>query len=205
MRTLGEPCGTKLWNLGNLAGTLQEPCRILGNLVVTWREPWNLVGTLEEPCGAKLWNELWAPCGPCGAKLEPYLARKVWEPCRNLEAKWAKLWEASGNLAAKLWEPCANLGAKPWEPWGNLGAKLWEPWALCWKLVKQNCGNLGGTLQGNLRGCRATKLWEPWSNLVGTLGTLGQSCGNLVGTLEQSCGKLEATLEQSCGNLWSLV
>ena len=52
--TLEQSCGNlggTLWNkvvgtLGTL-GTLQEPCRNLGNLVGTWREPWNL----WEPCG----------------------------------------------------------------------------------------------------------------------------------------------------------
>ena len=60
-RTLEQSCGNlgaKLRNkvvgtLGTL-GTLQEPCKNLGNLVGTWREPWNLVGTSWEPGGMSL-------------------------------------------------------------------------------------------------------------------------------------------------------
>ena len=56
--TLEQSCGNlggTLWNkvVGTL-GTLQEPCRNLGKLVGTWREPWKLVGTLWEPGGMSL-------------------------------------------------------------------------------------------------------------------------------------------------------
>ena len=88
-------------------------------------------------------------------------------------------------------------------------------WVLCWKLVKQQCGNLGGTLWGNLRGCLATKLWEPWSNLLGTLGNLwgkvvetlwepwskAVGTGNLAAKLWEACGSIGAKLWEPCGNL----
>ena len=138
--TLEQSCGWVLcWKLvkqqcGNLGGTLWGNLR--GCLATKLWEPWsNLLGTLGNLWG-KVVETLWEPWSKAVGTLalgQPWSKAvgtfgPLWEPCGNLEAKWAKLWEASGNLAAKLWEPCANLGAK-----------LWESWAT----VEQSCGNLG--------------------------------------------------------------
>ena len=197
MGNLRQPCA-------NLGATLWEP---RGDLGAKLWEPWkNLVG---QSCGTMLW----APWEPCGAKLwEPYLAKKLWEPCRNLEAKWTKLWEVS---AAKLWEPCGNLGATLEQGCGD----LWSLW------------NLGRTLRGKVvetlwePGSKAVgtlALGQPWRKAVGTFGPLWDPCGNLeakwaklweasgnlAAKLWEPCANLGAklwepwaTLEQSCGNL----
>ena len=89
LRTLGEPCGAKLW----------EPCGT---------KLWEPCGTkLREPCGnvgAKLW-------GPCGTKLwEPW---ELWESCRNL-GNLVGTWREPWNLVGTSWEPGGmSLGAAP--------------------------------------------------------------------------------------------
>ena len=102
MGTLGEPCGTKLWE----PWELWEPCRNLaGSLGALWEPGGNLVGQ------------------SCGNLVEQSCGNLVEQNCGNLVGT---LEQSCGNLGGTLWNRVVGTLQTLQEPCRNLGECLWE-------------------------------------------------------------------------------